>query len=144
MIRDHITSPVYAVVLTAKTCAPLLSARQEHDKRCRRERKLEDASSTCAHASHGTSEQRTLGSISRHISPSFLPRSKNDRPGFSSLTCSRTVLENSTNEVAGFFGPPWGILLRRFRPFVAGSAPAAALPALPTGVGAGGYPGIIA
>ena len=59
--------------------------------------------------------KRDIAWMNRHISPSFLPRSKNDRPGFSSLTCSRTVLENSTNEVAGFFGPPWGILLRRFR-----------------------------
>jgi len=89
----------------------------------------------------GEEGKPTVGSISRHISPSFLPRSKKERPGFSSLTRSRTVLEKSTNDVAGFFGPPCGILFRRLRPLAVGS-PAAALP-LPVATGAGAYAPII-
>jgi len=77
-----------------------------------------------------------LGYISRNISPSFLPRSKKERFGLSCFTCSRTVFEKSTNDVAGFFGPPCGILFLLLRPLVAGS-PAAALP-LPAATG-GGY-----
>mmetsp|Transcript_12717 Transcript_12717/g.29620 ORF Transcript_12717/g.29620 Transcript_12717/m.29620 type:complete len:233 (+) Transcript_12717:424-1122(+) len=57
-------------------------------------------------------------SISRHISPSFLPMSVNEMPGFSALTDSRCSLEKSTNAVAGFFGPPFScfLLFRRIFP----------------------------
>ena len=43
-------------------------------------------------------------------------------------TCSRTVFENNTNDVAGFFGPPCGILFLRLRDPLAGGSPAAAAP----------------
>ena len=46
------------------------------------------------------------GAISLHISPNFRPTSVNERPGFSSLIRFLTELLNTTNDVAGFLGPP--------------------------------------